>query len=517
MRVKSVISFITILTFVPLLSFAGTINVPGDHPTIQDAVDAAADGDVILLADGSYSGEGNRDVDLKGKSITIRSAHGAEKCIIDCEQEGRAFLIQDGETVTLDGLTIKNGFANGPNSETGWGGAVYVSNANAAISNCVFIDNSASGCGGAVSSCDPSTFDTSFTFDNCEFTGNECTSSGGAIYAYFAYSCTGCNFRENQATDGGAVYLSTGSLARVPVFTDCTFRGNSSTYKGGAAFFYTSTPSFNDCWFAENFSSYYGGAVYLSDAAGNFIRCRFNDNNANKKGGAIYLYSTDNPDFTNCLFIENRAPLGGAVYNHYSRGNFLNCTFSMNQASEQGGSLWCDIAKEEMVALKNCILWADTAPESPEIYTENRSPTVVYSDIYGGYEGEGNISEDPLFLAFDPEKFYLRPYSPCVDTASSDGAPGDDIDGSIRPVGKGIDMGAYEYQNDVYVWEGRSPEWNEADNWNLSQVPGSSDMVIVSSRLAAEDPDIDSGAIRVGRLLIESGKLKISGGELTIL
>ena len=64
---------------------ADIINVPGDFPTIQAGMDAAMNGDEVVVADGIYTGDGNRDLDFGGKLITVRSANGPDNCIIDCE------------------------------------------------------------------------------------------------------------------------------------------------------------------------------------------------------------------------------------------------------------------------------------------------------------------------------------------------------------------------------------------------------------------------------------------------
>ena len=58
----------------------------GDFPTIQDAIAAAASGDVIELGDGVFVGAGNRDVSFQGKALTVRSQSGDPSvCVLDCQ------------------------------------------------------------------------------------------------------------------------------------------------------------------------------------------------------------------------------------------------------------------------------------------------------------------------------------------------------------------------------------------------------------------------------------------------
>ena len=90
---------------------ARIIRVPGDYGTIQAGIDAAISGDTVLVANGTYKGIGNKDLDLKGKAITVTSENGAEATVIDCEGMGQGFIFRSGETLrsVVSGFTIRNG------------------------------------------------------------------------------------------------------------------------------------------------------------------------------------------------------------------------------------------------------------------------------------------------------------------------------------------------------------------------------------------------------------------------
>jgi len=93
---------------------ADTIHVPSEQPTIQAGIDAAVDGDTVLVSDGTYIGDGNRDINFLGKAIVVMSENGAEACIIDCEGVGRGFYFHSREHSgsVVQCFTIQNGSSN---------------------------------------------------------------------------------------------------------------------------------------------------------------------------------------------------------------------------------------------------------------------------------------------------------------------------------------------------------------------------------------------------------------------
>lgn len=240
----------------------------GDYATIQAAVNAVPDGSVIELADGTFTGDGNRDVTCSARTLTIRSQSGnRDACTIDCEgglwQPHRAFLFDGCPAVALSGFTI----AGGHIGESSPGGATYSGGSGLTMHDLVFLGNRCEWSGGAVA-CQ---YVGTVRFTQCRFVGNSSGLHGGAIWsgASAAMELEDCVFLYNStALTGGAIEASgSSSLA----LERCTFGSNASgSYGGAIGVILFATLDAQACTFAGNQASYGAHVHIASGASGSF-------------------------------------------------------------------------------------------------------------------------------------------------------------------------------------------------------------------------------------------------------
>ena len=130
----------------------GIIKIPDDYPTIQRGIDAAFDhaNVTVLVADGIYKGEENKNLNFNGKAITVQSENGPENCVIHCERAGRGFKFENYETKfsVVSGLTIMYGMK--PHGYSGGfdGGGISCKGASPTITNCTIVKNEGHNGGG---------------------------------------------------------------------------------------------------------------------------------------------------------------------------------------------------------------------------------------------------------------------------------------------------------------------------------------------------------------------------------
>ncbi len=201
-----------------------------------------------------------------------------------------------------------------------------------------------------------------------------------------------------------------------------------------------------NCIFSDNSAASSGGGIYNTSSSLTVENCEFTSNattgSASTGLGGGLCNEGGSAIVTNCLFIGNDAlgspfGYGGGIANINSSPTVMNCTFSDNSATSYAGGMfnWGSSAP----TITNSILWGDLPDE---IGNSGGTATVTYSDVQGGYAGEGNIDLDPQFEA----DYVLAEGSPCIDAGTWVGAPEYDILGITRPYGMDVDMGAYEFQ-----------------------------------------------------------------------
>ena len=387
--------------FIPTAT-ADTIRVPADQPTIQAGIDAAMEGDTVLVADGTYIHEGNHDLRVHGKAIVIRSENGPAFCKIDMLAgpglPRRGFNIRDGEgrDTVIEGFTITRGFVSA------YGPGIYCYRSSPTIRNNIITENDSDARGGGIC-----------CFEGAPLiTGN--TISRNDIGIFCRLTDAAVEIRGNTISDNNRDSGIYGYFANMVVL-DNIISGNTSSNIGG------------------------GIQLYSSDAyvAGN----RFLDN-WGWAGGGISGWSQCQVDLINNLFLGNACDdEGGVLFLMRSGATLENNTFATNEA-QRGGAIFGDQYAE--VTVKNCIFWGNSADLGKEIFMDVGSAgylDIRHSDLEGGQDsvdvspaaaltwGPGMIDKDPIFFNGPEGDHYLSQIeagqptdSPCVDTGSDPAA-----------------------------------------------------------------------------------------------
>jgi len=375
------IHFLLLATAVSAATWHVAPDGTGDVATIQDAIDAAAPGDLIELADGIFTGDGNRDLDYLGKALIIASQSGdAAACIIDCggsaESNHRGVTFHGGETADarLENLTITGGYFHEGNPPY-------------------------SGCGGAILVTDDA-----------------------------APTLRGLVLRQNEAMSGGAVYVFTGA----PSIADCQFLENDAWWGGGGglgAYQYEPAESLRDCVFRGNHAHQIGGGVELTRSVCVLERCQILENSLDWGYGAgLSSFMDTTCELRECTIAGNETSEsgGGVAIQWDSLADLWRCTI-VDNTSDSGSGLYADgsaiEARESIVAFGNGPAVSGVA---------GGTITLECSDVFGNDGGDWvgpiadqanqhfNISADPLFCR---EQNPEAPYSVAADSPCAPGYP----------------------------------------------------------------------------------------------
>src|SRR5262249_2355687 len=113
------------------------IQVPGNQPTLQAGINAAATGDTVLATASTYTGPGNRNLSFGGRAIVVRSATGPAPGTVAARNADRLLPFTGGAASPArpEGLTVTRGF------HATAGGGIYIANSSPTISTCVITNN----------------------------------------------------------------------------------------------------------------------------------------------------------------------------------------------------------------------------------------------------------------------------------------------------------------------------------------------------------------------------------------
>ncbi len=345
-------------------------HVPAQYATIQAAIDAAANGDTIYVAAGTYTSTTDPVVNWNGKSIALVGA-GAGQTIIDGQNDRRCLnLVNVPATARMEGFTVTGANADG-------GGGMLLERSSLMLTNNTFTDNRATVYGGGMF-LDRS----SPTLTNNTFTGNSATNLGGGMHiSSSSPTLTNNTFTGNSATDSGGMFLSSSSS---PMLANNTFTGNSAD-RGGGMQLWCSSPTLTSNTFTGNSAAWDGGGMLLLFSSPTLTSNTFTGNSAGEYGGGMCL-DRSSPTLTNNTIANNTG--GWGVY----------------------------VLGSDTPVITNCILWGNAGGDLAGPATQSHN--------YVGGANPGFVGADDLHLAAG---------SPCIGAGTSTGAPSIDKDGVIRP------------------------------------------------------------------------------------
>jgi parallel beta-helix repeat protein len=388
-RMKNLITCLVVCVLSGV-TFADTWTVDddgkADFDNIQAAVDAASDGDEIVVMPGTYtSTQDGHVVNMLGKAVWLHSSEGQEVTFIDGEGVRRGILCDSGETsnTSIEGFTITNGYSG----YDAYGGGMRNYNSSPTLTNCTFTSNFGINYGGGMyntSSSNP-------TLTNCTFDSNTAHYGGGMCNSSSNPTLTNCTFTNNTANSGGGMYNVNSSS---PTLTNCTFENNTAASSGGGG----------------------GMSNNGNSSSPTLTNCTFTDNTANNGGGGMSTNSS--PMLTNCTFTGNAATGGNGGGIWISGGNGLmleNCTLCSNTPNQISG-LFIDEGGNTIAAIcpvpgacctndgcvvseeENCITFLGSWLGEGTTCVENPCPTECPGDMNS--DGQVNVNDLMILIAY---------------------------------------------------------------------------------------------------------------------
>ena len=376
---RGAISFVPVFVAVAFMPVSATmINVPDDYLTIQQGIDASADGDTVLVADGQYY----ERISFYGKAIFLTSEFMFEgdtlhiqNTVIDADTSeigvadtGSVVCIVNGEDSTsiIQGFTIQNGIGTSVSIYHRMGGGIYcTNNSSPRIADNIISGNSSSAGAGIC-----------------------CTANSNAIISG--------NFITGNEENG--IFSSESD----PVIMDNIISLNRSGYGSGILCISNSNAIISRNIITENYGGLCGGGIFCGESS------------------PLIEY--------NIIYANSVIDWGGGICCDEADPIIINNTISGNTALSNGGGVFC--LNNASPTLTNTIIWANSPREVG--LRSGGSPIITYCDIRGGWDGDGNIDVDPLFLSAYQGNYNVCSQSPCIDA----GDPSlTDPDGTCSDIG----------------------------------------------------------------------------------
>jgi ASPM-SPD-2-Hydin domain-containing protein len=406
----------TVCFFAPAL-LASTINVPADQPTIQAAINAASNGDTILVAPGTYT----ENINFLGKAITVESSKGAKVTIIDGGGVSSVVTFSSNETLSsvLKGFTLRNG--NAMNTLAEEGGGIAIEGAAPTIKDNVI-------------------------------EGNLGANAGGGIGIGFASPLIQGNTIQNNSqspeVDGGV-------------------GGGGISVRGAGSAQIIGNVIQNNSW--TNGDAGFGGGISLFASGSTLVENNIIEGNiAGTWGGAIAMVNdVSGTSIVQNLIVGNSSPDDAGIYWSDPPAALVNNTITDGKAAT-GSSTSIVVANglNDSIVIANNLVVASNVATNGFYCVSGGIPTPLNfynNDIFSSkgtaYGGtctdqtgtDGNLSLGPDFVG--KSNFRLKGGSPAID-AGSDAAPdlpSTDLAGNSRIINGNdgptaiIDIGAYEF------------------------------------------------------------------------
>ncbi|NLF38451.1 hypothetical protein GX586_03340 [bacterium] len=452
--------------------------------TIQDAVDAAGEGDTILVTNGVYAtgakmvpGAVLQNRVAVTKPMTIQSVNGPDQTIIvgapDATTNGygpnatRCLYASNG--VTIVGFTLSNGYTDvmvgvPPFAQIAGGGAFLLDNV--VLSNCTIVRCKGFYSAGAVA-------DYMSMVTRCSFVGNnpsndgsvvsvwrdsvvsDCGVVGGNIAAASGSCVLNCRQEGNvgyagivaieassvlnsiAAANTGGFFGAGGIMAISSLVSNCVVKDSVGVVQGAL---YAEGSMIQNCSVVSN-----KGSVGLYVVGSTVNACKVAYNEGTSMGAGAYA---ENSLLANSLIARNITyhGTGGGVYAGPGV-TILNCTIVLNTCLVAGAGLYSNYG----TVVRNSVLDYNLTNTVQSVVGTNVIEYCVTHE-----PGVGNNSNYAQFVDYAHDDFHVLSTSPCIDSGTNGCVYSDyDLDGNwrIEPAGGTVDIGAYEVVPEpVIVW-----------------------------------------------------------------